>query len=62
MSSIITNPVVGQQMSDLEARARAGCPIAQNELYKQCMGFAEAVMDDQKTGADMKVRDELITK
>lgn len=49
---ILTNPRVGVSMSDLEARARRGCPWAQAELTKQSMGFAEHMIDDVKAGAD----------
>lgn len=57
---VITNPNVGMSMSDLEARARAGCPIARHQLQRQCMGFASSVMDDMREGADMVDRKELL--
>lgn len=48
-TSIITNSKVGLQMSDLEARARSGCPIAQMEMTKRCMQFSVVVTDDAAT-------------
>lgn len=47
--SIITNSRVGIGMSDLEARARSGCPLAQMEMTKRCMQFSVVVTDDAVT-------------
>lgn len=58
--SILTNASVGLQMSELEARARAGDPWAQAQLTKQAMGFANAVQDDVREGADMQDRKDLL--
>lgn len=58
--SILTNPNVGLQMSELEARARAGDPLAQAMLSKQAMGFATAVIEEVREGADMTDRKEAI--
>ena len=60
MSSIITNPRVGMNMSDLEARARAGDPWAQNMLTRQSMGFAMAIQEDAIAGADMQDREDIL--
>lgn len=46
---ILTNSKVGISMSDLEARARSGCPIAQAEMTKRCMNFSITVLDDVVT-------------
>lgn len=58
--SILTNANVGLQMSELEARARAGDPWAQAMLSKQAMGFANAIIDDVREGADMQDRKDLL--
>lgn len=58
--AILTNPKVAATMSELELRARAGDPWAQQQLQQQCMGFATAVMDDVRDGADMTDRKQLI--
>ena len=60
MVAILTNASVGLQMSELEARARAGDPWAQAQLTKQAMGFANAVQDDVREGADMADRKDLL--
>lgn len=60
MTGILTNPKVAATMSELELRARAGDPWAQHQLQQQCMGFATAVMDDVRDGADMADRKKLI--
>lgn len=62
MAAIITNSKVGNQMSALEAKARAGCPIARNQLFQQAMVFADAMMTDVKAGADMQDRKEMLRK
>lgn len=60
MSSIITNPRVGMNMSDLEAHARAGDPWAQNMLTRHSMGFAMAIQEDAIAGADMQDREDIL--
>lgn len=60
MVAILTNANVGLQMSELETRARAGDPWAQAQLTKQAMGFANAVQDDVREGADMQDRKDLL--
>lgn len=60
MSSILTNPRVALTMDELELRARAGDPWAQNEFTQRCKEFAVAVMDDTAAGADMQERKKLI--
>lgn len=62
MSSILTNPRVGHDMSELELRARRGDPWAQAELSKQCMQFANHMMLDTKLGADSIDRKEMLSK
>lgn len=58
MSSILTNPRVAADMSELELRARKGDPWAQAELTKQCWIFAGSMADESKAGADAQVRKE----
>lgn len=60
MSSILTNARAAQYMSQLEIRARQGDEAAQDEMQKRCMQFANTVMSDVKTGADMVDRKELM--
>lgn len=60
MVAILTNANVGLQMSELEARARAGDHWAQAMLSKQAMGFATAVIEEVREGADMTDRKEAI--
>lgn len=40
MSRITTNPRVAMSMSDLEVRARKGCPFAQEEMERQAFASA----------------------
>lgn len=61
MVAIITNSRVGNTMSRLEAAARAGCPVAQDQLRQQAMVFADAMMQDEKLGADMQDRKEMLS-
>lgn len=61
-NSILTNSQVAATMSELELRARAGDPWAQHQLQQHCMGFAQAVMDDVRDGADMADRKDLINR
>lgn len=42
---ILTNAEVGMSMSDLEIRARRGCPFAQEELQRQSMRAANLLTD-----------------
>lgn len=58
--SILTNASVGLQMSELEVRARAGDPWAQAQLTKQAMGFANAIVEEVREGADMADRKDLL--
>ncbi|MGL6011426.1 MAG: hypothetical protein ACRC0J_07920 [Shewanella oncorhynchi] len=58
MANILTNPRVANKMSNLEAKARSGCPIAQDQMFKQAMVFADAMMADAKVGMDEKERKE----
>lgn len=60
MSNILTNPKVANKMSNLEARARSGCPIAQSQMFQQAMLFANFVMEDAVAGADMQDRKEML--
>ena len=58
--TILTNSKVGASMSDLELRARRGCPHAQRELRQRSMAFADAMMTDMRQGADMQDRKEML--
>ena len=60
MSAILTNPRVALTMDELELRARAGDPWAQNEFTQRCKQFAVHVMDDTKAGMDMHERKKAI--
>jgi len=46
--SILTNPRLN--MSDLEIRARKGCPFAQDELERQALMSASVTRKIQKMG------------
>lgn len=50
MSRIVTNTKVGVTMSDLEVRARKGCPFAQEEIERQAFMSANVTKTLQRQG------------
>lgn len=46
--SVLTNPRL--KMSDLEIRARKGCPFAQEEMERQALKAADITRKIQKEG------------
>lgn len=53
---ILTNPELGSRMSELEVRARKGCPFAQEAIMQRCL--AAAVLDKVARTKHSLTRDE----